>query len=1013
MYKLAINRPIATLMYVLTLVIFGYMSFKSMPSALLPNVDFPMVTVKTIYPGADPETVESEITEKVEEAVSSIGGIDNIRSISGDGVSVVTIKFKLERKIEDAANDVRDKVSAIILPRDAKKPLVSKLDVGAAPVIKIFLTAQNASKQELMLFADQKAKIELQKLSGVGAVNIVGYQDREIKIFPILEALDKYNITARELNSFIQAQNVKLGGGKLITKDYEYVLKVRGDAKNVEELKNIYIKNNVKLKDIAKVVDSLSDPQSYSSFEGKPGVTLEVQKISGANTLDVIKRVKETLPKLKKLAGDKFGVQILQDTSPFIIQSLKDVEFDLIYGAILAVIIVFVFLRNFTITLVSALTIPISIFGTIALMHLVGYELNKMTLIGLTLAIGIIIDDAIVVMEYIYKKLEEGHNKFEAAYLGAKEMAFPVLAISAMLLAVFIPVANMSGIVGTFFKSFAMTVSFAIIISYTVVMSFIPSFSARVLSGKKTWFYRVTEPIFRGLDRLYLFFLKPAVKFSIITIAIAVASLVFSLKLFPKIGLDFLPKEDKSEFEVYLKAKPGISLEKMIKESSEVEKVVKADKNVLFTTLSVAYNSTRDKNKALIYVKLIPKEKRKLHQTEIIELMRKKLAPFNKKFKVTVAAIPNIKGAGVSVPYQIVLKGDDFNKLKEARDKLIAYLSKKKGFKDIDSDFEDGRPQIDITINRDIANALGITAAQIAQTINIAFSSDIEISKIEEGGKLYNITLRVDDEHRKSIADIKRLQVRAANGSLVYLDSLIDFKNVAALNAINHYDREREITILADLYGIDLGSAIKYTDAKINEILPKGVSYKYSGFAEELGKTIKAFATAVALALILMYIILAVLYESLIQPFIIMITLPLSIIGVMLALYITHVQFSLYVMIGTMLLMGMVGKNAVLIVEVANELVQKGVNVKEALLKAGESRLRPILMTTIAMVFAMIPLAISNSLGSESKAPMAIAVIGGLLSSMVLTLIVVPAIYRLVYPIDRWLRKWYETGKIE
>jgi HAE1 family hydrophobic/amphiphilic exporter-1 len=1012
-YKLAINRPIATLMYVLTLVIFGYMSFKAMPSALLPNVDFPMVTVKTIYPGADPETVESEITEKIEEAVSSIGGIDNIRSISGDGVSVVTIKFKLERKIEDATNDVRDKVSAIILPRDAKKPLVSKLDIGAAPVIKVFLTAQNASKQELMLFADQKAKIELQKINGVGSVNIVGYQDREIKIFPKLDALDKYNITARELNALVQAQNVKLGGGKLITKEHEYILKVKADAKNVEDLKNIYIKNNVKLKDIATVVDTLSDPQSYSSMGGKAGVTLEVQKISGTNTLEVIKRVKETIPTLKKLAGEKFGVQILQDTSPFIIQSLKDVEFDLIYGAILAVIIVFVFLRNFTITLVSALTIPISIFGTIALMHLVGYELNKMTLIGLTLAIGIIIDDAIVVMEYIYKKLEEGHSKFEAAYLGAKEMAFPVLAISSMLLAVFIPVANMSGIVGTFFKSFAMTVAFAIIISYTVVMSFIPSFSARVLSGKQSWFYRVTEPIFRFLDKLYLFFLKPAVKFSIITLVLAIVSLVFSLKLFPQIGMDFLPKEDKSEFEVYLKATPGISLEKMIQEASEVEKVVQADKNVLFTTLSVAYNSTRDKNKALIYVKLLSKDKRKLNQTEIIELTRKKLAPFNKKFKVTVAAIPNIKGAGVSVPYQIILKGDDFAKLKEARDKLMAYLAKKKGFKDIDSDFEDGRPQIDIFIKRDIANTLGISAAAIAQTINIAFSSDIEISKIEQKGKLYNITLRVDDEHRKTIADIKRLQVRAANGSLVYLDSLLDFNKTTALNAINHYDREREIMVLADLYGLDLGSAIKYTDAKINEILPKGVSYKYSGFAEELGKTIKAFATAVALALILMYIILAVLYESLIQPFIIMVTLPLSIVGVMLALYVTHVQFSLYVMIGTMLLMGMVGKNAVLIVEVANELVQKGADVKEALYKAGESRLRPILMTTIAMVFAMIPLAVSNSLGSESKAPMAIAVIGGLLSSMVLTLIVVPALYRLIYPLDRWLRKWYETGKVE
>jgi len=1013
MYKLAINRPIATLMYVITLVIFGFLSFKSMPSALLPNVDFPMVTVKTIYPGAEPSTVESEITEKIEEKVSSIGGVDNIRSISGDGVSVVTIKFKLERKIEEATNDVRDKVSSVLLPKDAKKPLVSKLDVGGAPVIKVFLTAKNSTKEELMKFADKKAKLALQKISGVGAVNIVGYQDREIKIYPNLNALNRYGITVRELNALIQAQNVKIGGGKLITKDSEDAIKVKGDAKNVEQLKNIVIKNNIKLKDIATIKDSLSDANSYSSLNGKVGVTLEVQKISGTNTLDIIKRVKEAVPELKKMAGDKFGVQVLQDTSYFIIHSLKDVQFDLIYGAILAVIIVFVFLRSFTITFVSALTIPVSIYGTIALMKLAGYELNKMTLIGLTLAIGIIIDDAIVVMEYIYKKLEEGHSKFEAALLGAKEMAFPVIAISAMLLSVFIPVANMSGIVGTFFKSFAMTVAFAIIISYTVVMSFIPSLSARVLSSKQSWFYRVTEPIFKVLDKFYLLFLKPAIRFRFLTLILAVATLIFSIKLFPKIGLDFLPKEDKSEFEIYLKAKPGVSLEKMVKLSKKVEEEVKKDKNVKLTTLSVAYNSTRDKHKALIYVSLIPKDKRKLNQTEIIQKFREKLKPYSKYYKITVAAIPNIKGAGASVPYQIVLKGDTFKQLTEAKDRLIAYLSKNKGFKDIDSDLESGKPEIDVIIKRDNANRLGISAAQIAQAINIAFSSDIEISKIEENGKQYNITLRVDDAHRKSIQDLKMLQIRAANGQLVFLDSLVEFKKGKAMSSINHYDRQREVMVSSDLYGLDLGGAIKYTDAKIKEILPKGVTYKYSGFAEEMGKTIKAFGAAIGLALILMFIILAILYESLIQPIIIMMTLPLSIIGVLLALYLGGVQFSLFVMIGTMLLMGMVGKNAVLIVEVANEMIHKGKDVTQALIIAGESRLRPILMTTIAMVFAMIPLAISNSLGSETKAPMALAVIGGLLSSMILTLLVVPAIYRIIYPIDAWLRKWYEREKIE
>jgi len=1012
MYKLAINRPIATLMYVVTLVIFGLLSFKSMPSALFPNVDFPIVTIKTIYPGAEASTVESQVTDKIEEAISRIGGVDSIRSTSSEGASVVTVKFFLERDINEATNDVRDKVSAVVLPKDAKTPLVSKLDIGGAPVINVFLTAKEAPLKELMLFADEKVKPAIQKINGVGAVNIIGYRDREIKIFPDIHALNKYGITVRELNAIVSAENVKIGGGKLITKTKEFILKTKADALSVEELKNIVIKDEIRLKDVAKVEDTLSDPDSYASFNGVPGVMLEVQKISGTNTLEVVKQVKETVPYLQKMAGEKYGVETLQDTSPFIIHSLDDVEFDLIYGAFLAVIIIFGFLRNFTITIVSALSIPISILGTIALMDLMGYDLNKMTLIGLTLSIGIIIDDAIVVLENIYKKMEAGMGKFEAAVEGVKEMAFAILAISAMLLAVFIPVSNMSGIVGKFFESFAMTVGFAVIISYTVAMTFMPSLSARVLHKKESWFYNVTEPLFKGMERVYDAILKVALRFKVLTLVLVLVAFVGSLSLFPKIGMDFIPKEDKAEFEIKLRAPAGISLEEMIKESKVIEDLVRQDKNVKFTTLSVAYNAVKEKNKAMIYVKLIPKDKRKMHQEEIIQMFRQKLKPYQKKMFITAAAIPSIKGAGVSVPYQIVLKSDSFDDLKVAKEKLIVYLAKKKGFVDIDTNMDEGKPQIDINILRENANRLGISASQIAQAVAIAFSSDLEISYFEENGKQYDITLRFDDAHRVSLEDLKMIQLRAANGQLVYLDGLVTFTRTKSLSSIYHYDRQRQVTIYSDLFGLDLGGAVNYTKEGIDKLLPKGVTYKFTGFADEMVKTNKAFGAALGLSVILMFIILAILYESLIQPVIIMMALPLSIIGVMVALYLTGEHFSLFVMIGFMLLMGMVGKNAVLLVDFANEAVARGKDANAALLEAGEKRLRPILMTTIAMIFAMLPLAVSDSLGSETKAPMAIAVIGGLLSSMVLTLLVVPVIYKMINPIDRWLRKWYE-GKIK
>jgi HAE1 family hydrophobic/amphiphilic exporter-1 len=1012
MYKLAINRPITTLMYVITLVIFGLMSFKSMPSALFPNIDFPMVTVQTVYPGAEASTIESQVTDKIEEAISRIGGIDSITSTSSEGVSVVMVKFFLERDINEATNDVRDKVAAVILPRDAKIPLVSKLDIGGASVINVFLAAKNDSIKNLMFFADEKVKPKLQKINGVGAIKIIGYRDREIKIFPDPNLLNKFGITVTELNQIVARENVKIGGGKLISSTKEFTLKTKADALTVEELENINIKDNIKLKDIATVRDSMSDAKSYASYNGVEGVMLEVQKISGTNTIDIVQKVKDTLPELEKLAGEKYEVKALNDTSPFIINSLEHVKFDLIYGAFLAIIIIFFFLRNMTITMVSALSIPASIYGTFALMDYMGFELNKMTLIGLTLSIGIIIDDAIVVIENIYKKLESGMSKFQAAVEGTREMAFAILAISMMLLAVFVPVSFMSGIVGKFFESFAMTVGFAVIISYTVALSFIPSLSARVLHKGESKFYDLTEPFFKGLEKMYDVILKLVLRFKIITLILVFAVFFGSLSLFPKIGMDFIPKEDKAEFEIFLKADASVSLEEMIKKSKVVEDMVRKNENVLYTILNVGYNTAGEKHKSKIYVKLSDRKERTLNQEQIIQNFRGELEPFKKDMFITAAAIPAIKGAGVSVPYQIVLKSDSFDDLKVATKNLTDYLKKKKGFVDVDTNLDDGKPQIDINILRTNANRLGISASQIASAISTAFSSDLEISYFEEKGKQYNVTLRFPDNNRVTIDDIKKIQLKASNGELVYLDGLVKFSNSTALAAINHFDRQRQVTVFADLFGLDLGGAVGYTREGIEELLPPSVSYRFTGFAEEMEKTGKAFGAALGLSVILMFIILAILYESLIQPIIIMIALPLSIIGVMLALYLSGLQFSLFVMIGFMLLMGMVGKNAVLLVDFANGAMEKGKSADEALLEAGEKRLRPILMTTVAMIFAMLPLAFGTGLGSETNAPMAISIIGGLLSSMVLTLLVVPVIYRFINPVDRWLRKRYE-GRIE
>lgn len=1013
MYKFAINRPIATLMYVVMLLIIGSMAFKSMPTALFPNIDFPIVTIRTAYPGAEPSTIETQVTDKVEEAVSEISGVEMISSTSSNGVSVVMVQFVLERDIEEAANDVRDKISAVQLPTSAKQPLISKLDVGSAPIINVFVSSKHGTQKELMLFANDIVKPTLQKANGVGRINLIGYRERAIKILPNPYLLTQFGLSVSDLSNIMSNENIKLAGGKLISNTEELVLKTKSDALSVEELKNTIIKDGIRLQDVATVEDGLSDAQSYSSYNNKQGVMLEVQKISGTNTIEIVDAIKNKLPSVYEKAGNKFEINVLSDTSIYIKHSLKDVEFDLVYGAFLAAIIVFLFLRNFTITLVSALSIPVSIVGTFALMDYMGYDLNKMTMIGLTLAIGIIIDDAIVVIENINKKIEEGMDRFSAAVEGTKEMAFAILAISAMLLAVFIPVSFMGGIVGRFFNSFAMTVGFAIIISYTVALSLIPSLSARVLNNKASNFHKKTEHIFEWVENKYVYILKKTLNNRKKTLFIVFVIFIFSLSLFPKIGMDFIPKEDKSEFEIQVKASAGISLDEMTRQCQAIQNEVKKDKDVEFTTLGIGYSSAKEIHKGLIYVKLKEIEDRELNQEEIIQSLRKKLEPFKKKLFISIAAIPNIKGGGVSVPYQLVLKSDSLEKLSIAKNNITKYLAKKEGIVDIDTNLEDTKPQLEITILREQAARMGISAKDITNLIRNSFSGEIELSKLEENGKEYNIYLRLPDEYRTDVANLKMLQIKSpVTNELVFLDGLIDIKRENSMATINRTDRERQVTIFADIFGTDLGSAVSYTEAKINSLLPKGVNYRFTGFAEEMQKTAQAFGAALFLSVIFMYVILAILYESLVQPFIIMVSLPLSIAGVLIALLLSGNHFSLFVMIGFMLLMGMVGKNAVLLVDFANHAVANGKNINDALIEAGKKRLRPILMTTMAMIFAMLPLALSSAVGSEVKSPMATAIIGGLASSMILTLLVVPAIYYIFSPLDNYFRKWYE-GKIK
>ena len=1004
MYKLAINRPITTLMGVLTFIVFGLMSYNSMPTNLFPNVDFPVVTVQTTYNGADPSTVESKVTDKIEEAISGVDGIDKLMSTSYEGFSVVTIQFKLTKNLNEATNDVRDKIGALNLPIEVDKPVVKKLGASGA-VISLFIASNENNPTALMRLSDEKLKPLLQRIKGVGEVNILGFQDREIRIFIDPFLLNKYNLTPAEISGIIQKQNVKQGVGKLINKEQEIIIKAQGDAQNIEEVENLLIKPGVKLKDIAIVKDGLSDAKSFSSFNGQQGVTIEVKKIAGENVLNIITEVKKVLPKLQILAGDKTEIKILQDQSEKIMVNINNVRFDLIFGAILSVIIVFLFLRNTTATIISALAIPTSVIGTFAIINMLGYDLNRLTLIGLTLAIGIFIDDAIVVIENIMKKMEEGMEPFQASFEGAKEMAFSVLAISSVLLAVFIPVAFMDGIVGMFFNSFAMTVASGIVISYLVAIMFIPSVAARVLSSKESSFYHLTEPILKAIDNAYVAILKKLIRYKTLTIVVTIGLLIASTSL--KVGMSFLPMQDNSEFQIMIKAPVGINLESMKKDITPLDEMLREDENILYSISSIGYSAAKELHKGKIYVKLKPKNERKMTQEEIIQYYRNKI-PSNNGMIISVQKVDDFDTGTTTVPVQVVIKGDKLEELDATSVKLMSLLKETAGIVDIDRDFENGKPELKISILRENAQRVGVSVKDIASILGTAYSSDSAVSYYEDNGRQFDITIRLQDNFRNSVDDLKKLQVRNSNGEFVALEGLIEIKESLGNASINRFDRERKVLVTANIFNTSLDKIVAVIDSKMPEILPLGYSYRYTGDVENMKDTGKAFGAAVLLAIILIYLILAALYESIIQPFIIMISMPLSFTGVMVALYLSGNSFSLFVMIGIILLLGMVGKNAILVVDFANRAIKEGKSIDEALLSAGEKRLRPILMTTFAMIGAMMPLAFGNGAGHESNAPMALAIIGGLISSTILTLLVVPAIYKFMYPVDSWLRRWYE-----
>jgi hydrophobic/amphiphilic exporter-1 (mainly G- bacteria), HAE1 family len=1004
----SIKRPVFAVMMTAALVVFGLVSYPRVGVDLFPNVEFPIVTVTVVYPGADPASMESKVADPIEEALNTMSGIKVLRSVNLESVTQIIIQFELEVDREAATQEVRDRVSAIQrrLPAGIDPPVIQKFDVGAAPVMSVALSGK-LQPRDLTELADDVVKDRIQKLNGVGAVELVGGRDREIHVVVDPARLAGYGLTVQDVAMTLQAQSMELPAGRIEEGTRELAVKTKGEVHTIQQIADLVITSMggapVHVGDVATVEDSVEEARSYSSIDGVSAVALTIRKQSGSNTVEVAHAVHAELVQLEQeVARRGAKLSVPTDNSPYIEHSIEDVRFDLIFGAILAIIIIMFFLHDLRATLISALAIPTSVVATFAFISVMGFTFNNMTMLALSLSIGILIDDAIVVIENIHRHLELGKSAREAASEATREIGLAVLATTASIVAVFVPVAIMKGIVGRFFFQFGLTVSFAVLVSLFVSFTLTPMLSSRFLrhagNVRPGFIVRGLEAFLGLFDRGYRWLLERALKHRFITMAVAVGSLVGSCALVTKVKTEFIPPEDRALYSVSVELPTGTSLAA----TTEYIEAIAADlrKNspgAQSTFVTIGGGAQGQVNVGQVQVNMTPARSRQFHQYDAMAWVRQRYTGV-KGALITVNQVNAIGGdSGFrSQPIQFNIRGRDMAEISKAADTLLAELGKIPGFVDLDKSYRSGKPELAVEIDRDRAADLGIPVASIAMTLRSLIAGDkITDFKEKDGLELYDVKIQIPDQAKAGFEGLANIKVRAASGQLVDLSSVVTVTRGAGPSQIERQGRQRQITIFAGLEGVPLGEATAKVDALAAKVVPASLTHDYAGMADVMRESFGYMGLALLLAIIIVYMILAAQFDSFIHPFTIMLSLPLSVVGAFGALFLTGMTLNIFSMIGVIMLMGLVTKNAILLVDFANHKKAQGLSAHDALLEAGPIRLRPILMTTAAMIFGMLPVALALSEGGETRAPMAVVVIGGLITSTLLTLVVVPVVYLL------------------
>lgn len=1027
--RISVNHPVFATMIMVAITVFGFYSYQRLPIEQMPDVDFPVVAVVVSYPGASPEAVEADIVKPIEEAVNTIAGLDTIQSTAQSGQAMVLMIFNLEENSQQKAQDVRDKIDPVKaqLPDAAGDPRVLRFDPSALPILSLAVSSDTLSDRDLTALTEDIIVKRISNISGVGSASVVGGVPRQLNINIDPDRLTAFNVSPSAVTQALQAANKDLAAGSITQGTLVQSIQVLGRIEDEQDFYDIVVGSQggqpVTLRDVATIEDGTGEASSLAILNGERALAVDILKTQGANTVGVAAEIRKTIDQLQRseLPEGAVKIEVVVDNAKPVEDSFHAVQNMLIEGALLAVVIVFLFLNSWRSTVITGLTLPISIIGTMVALNFLGFTLNMMTLLALSLAVGILIDDAIVVRENITRHLHMGKSHRQAAFDGTNEIGLAVMATTLSIVAVFLPVAFMDGIMGRFFLQFGVTVSVAVLISLFIAFTLDPMMSS-------VWYDPAANPnakrgpigkAVQQFDRLfewitggYRHLIRWGLKFRKTVLGIALLSFVGTFFLFPLVGVEFVPATDNGNFTVTVETPAGSSKEYTAAKMRQAETVIRAFPVVETTYSTVAGGlQSSGSNSGTMTVTLVDKAERDITPIEFMPEVRQALAAVpGATFQVTAAS----GLGGSSAPVSVTLYGDSFVVLEHLADQLMVEMGKIDGLIDIKSSLDDAQPVVGITINRDLADSLGVSITQIASTMAPLISGDDVSDWTAPNGQVYSVVVRLPDYLRNDIDAIGNLPIAAGSNGMITLSQVADVVESTGPATINRQDLQRGVTVEANIEGVELGTVTPQLQQAIDRIdFPTGYRSSFGGEVEQIGDTMGSVGSALLLAIIFIYLVLASQFGSFLQPIAIMGSLPLALIGVMVGLLVGGSTLNMFSAIGFIMLMGLVVKNAILLVDNANQHVKAGWNLYEALVEAGVTRFRPIIMTTLAMIFGMLPLALSLHEGSGQNAPMAHAVIGGLISSTALTLLVVPVLLTYIDSFSAFTRRFLPKAPVD